>query len=91
MRKRFGQQLKLQRESLGMTQMDMALATDQTYFTFISAVENGKAKMPTKDIELWATALKLDRRLVAKAFLQAYDVDLYSVLFSDDALNKLRS
>jgi hypothetical protein len=73
-----------------MTQMDMALATDQTYFTFISAVENGKAKLPTKDIELWAEALQLDSRLLAQAFLQAYDVDLYGVLFKEDALNNLR-
>lgn len=73
-----------------MTQMDMALATDQTYFTFISAVENGKAKLPTKDIKLWADALQLDSQILAKAFLQAYDTDLYRVLFDSELVIDLR-
>lgn len=83
-RKAFGQRLKHRREQLGLTQMEMALATDQTYFTFISAVETGKTKLPTRDIEAWANALQVDVVLFAKAFVQAYDVSLYNALFDSD-------
>lgn len=81
-RKAFGQRLKHRREQLGLTQMEMALATNQAYFTFISAVETGKTKLPTQDIEAWATALKVDVSVFAKAFVQAYDVSLYNALFN---------
>ena len=83
-RKAFGQRLKHRREQLGLTQMEMALATNQAYFTFISAVETGKTKLPTQDIEAWATVLKVDINLFAKAFVQAYDVSLYNALFNSD-------
>lgn len=83
-RKAFGQRLKLKRESLELTQMEMAIATGQTYFTFISAVETGKAKLPTKDLPLWASALEVEVPTFARAFLQAYDLSLYEALYGND-------
>ena len=63
--------------------MDMALATGQTYFTFISAVETGKTKLPTKDIAIWAAALQVDVPTFAQAFVQAYDLALFEALYGN--------
>ena len=80
-RKAFGQRMKLVRLGRDMTQMDMAVATGQTYFTFISQIENGIAKIPTKDIELWAEALGVDTPDFAKSYLKATDEALFNAIF----------
>jgi transcriptional regulator with XRE-family HTH domain len=80
----FGQRLKARRSSLDMTQLELAQKVGQTYFTFISQVENGVAKIPTADIKVWATALDIDPEVLAKACLAAYDPDMHTLLFPMD-------
>lgn len=80
-RKAFGQRMKRVREDLQMTQLDMANSTDQVYFTFISQVETGSAKIPTKDLPKWAKALQLDTYEFAKSYLKAVDQHLFEAMF----------
>ena len=88
-RRGFGQRMKRVREDLQMTQLDMANATDQTYFTFISQVESGKAKIPTRDLSKWAKALKLDTYEFAKSYLKAVDQHLFEAIFEKDDHNTI--
>lgn len=81
-RKDFGQRMKRIRLEREMTQMDMAVATGQVYFTFISQIETGMAKIPTKDIGVWAKALGLDVSEFAKAYLKATDEHLFNAIFA---------
>jgi transcriptional regulator with XRE-family HTH domain len=80
-RKLFGQRMKSRRMELQLTQLDMATATGQTYFTFISNVENGGTKIPSKDLKLWADALELDLYDFTKAYLSAVDQHLFECLY----------
>jgi len=80
-RKYFGQKIKRRREDLQMTQLDLAKLTEQTYFTFISNIENGGTKIPSKDIQLWANALKVDLQAFTKSYLSAVDKTLFECLF----------
>jgi len=81
-RKRFGHKLKRHRESLQLTQMEMSKLTGQTYFTFISNVESGGTKIPSKDLRLWADALQVNINDFTKAYLCAVDQNLFECLFS---------
>ena len=81
-RKHFGHKLKRQRQSLQLTQMEMSKLTGQTYFTFISNVESGGTKIPSKDLRLWADALQVNINDFTKAYLSACDQNLFECLFS---------
>ena len=83
-RRQFGQRLKGRRGELGYTQLQFAELVGQQYFTFISQVENGVAKIPTDDLGLWADVLGLDPYEFAKAYLKAVDGGLYKALFNND-------
>ena len=80
-RKEFGQRMKAVRLGRDMTQMDMAIATGQAYFTFISQIENGVAKVPSRDVALWAAALDLNVADFAKSYLKACDENLFNAIF----------
>lgn len=88
-RRAFGQRMKRFREDLQMTQLDMAQRTDQTYFTFISQVESGKAKIPTRDLPKWAKALQLDTYEFAKSYLKAVDQHLFEAMFEPNDRNTI--
>lgn len=83
-RKMFGQRIKSRRRELQMTQLELAQATGQTYFTFVSNVEAGGTKIPSKDLHIWAKALNLPLNDFAKAYLSACDENLFNCLFSAD-------
>ena len=81
-RKLFGHKLKRRRESLQLTQLEMSKLTGQTYFTFISNVESGGTKIPSKDLRLWADALQVNISDFTKAYISACDQNLFECLFS---------
>lgn len=88
-RKRFGHNLKRRREDLQLTQLQMAKLTGQTYFTFISNVERGGTKIPSKDLRLWAESLQLDLHEFTKAYLSAADQNLFECLYSSTDRNTI--
>ena len=81
-RKIFGGRLKRRRQELQLTQLDVASATEQTYFTFISNVEAGGAKIPSKDLHLWAKILECDLQEFTKSYLAAVDPHLFGCLYA---------
>ena len=81
-RKQFGHKMKIKRMDLQLTQLDMAKLTGQTYFTFISNIENGGTKIPSKDIRLWAEALQVNLQDFTKSYLCAVDQTLFECLYS---------
>jgi transcriptional regulator with XRE-family HTH domain len=83
-RRAIGRLLKGLREKQGMTQNDMAKAVGQEYFTFVSQVETGAAKIPSKDIALWARVLGVKKEVLAKEALRHYDPDMFDALFTAD-------
>jgi transcriptional regulator with XRE-family HTH domain len=83
-RRAIGRLLKGLREKQGMTQNDMAKAVGQEYFTFVSQVETGAAKFPSKDIALWARVLGVKKEVLAKEALRHYDPDMFDALFTAD-------
>lgn len=80
-RRRMGQIIKALREREGMTQIEMAKAVGQEYFTFISQVETGQSKIPSRDIAIWARALAVQAEDLAKECLKHYDPLLFETLF----------
>lgn len=83
-RKRMGQIIKALREREGMTQIEMAKAVGQEYFTFISQVETGQSKIPSKDIAIWARALSVQAEALAKECLKHYDPLLFEAMFPNE-------
>jgi ribosome-binding protein aMBF1 (putative translation factor) len=81
-RRAMGRLLKGLRERAGMTQNELAKAVGQEYFTFISQVEGGAAKIPAKDIGIWAKALGVNTQDLAKEALRYYDPDIFDALFT---------
>jgi len=57
LRRAFGQWLKDQRETRGLTQADLGLKLDLKYYSFISQVENGIGRIPQELYAPWAAAL----------------------------------
>ena len=81
-RKNFGQMIQQRRQEIDMTQPELAEKTNQKFFTFVSNVENGRAKIPTVDLKIWARALKVNRNQFVQNYLFAADPPLYNALFS---------
>lgn len=88
-RKRMGAIIKSLREDSGMTQMDLAKAVGQEYFTFISQIETGGSKIPSKDIALWARALSVSAQELAKECLRHYDPMLFEALYPGESSDEL--
>jgi transcriptional regulator with XRE-family HTH domain len=87
-RKAMGRLLKGLRGKAGLTQNDMAKLVGQEYFTFISQVENGLAKIPSKDLALWARVLGVPKEALAKEALRYYDPDLFDALYTKEEQQK---
>jgi transcriptional regulator with XRE-family HTH domain len=81
LRKRGGKWLKEQRERAGFSQRELAKELELPYYTFISQVENGTARIPPEHYESWAAALKVPVGSFVRAMLKYYDPIVFDLLF----------
>ena len=81
MRREAGAWLKTLRGKAGLSQIELAEALGLKYYTFISQVENGFGRVPTKSMEAWSRALGQDAPAFAKKLLSYYDPEMYRLLF----------
>ena len=64
-----------------MTQRELAERLRLPYYTFISQVETGAARVPPESQVAWAKALGVDPQEFAKKLLSCYDPHTYKALF----------
>ena len=82
LRKVGGKWLKERREAVGLSQRDLANEVGLPYYTFISQVELGTARIPPEHYLVWATALKLPVANFVRTMLKYYDPVIFDLLFS---------
>ena len=64
-----------------LTQRALADKLNLSYYTFISQVETGTARVPPESQVAWAKALGVDPQEFAKKLLSCYDPHTYKALF----------
>ena len=64
-----------------LTQRALADQLKLPYYTFISQVETGTARVPPESQVAWAKALGVDPQEFAKKLLSCYDPHTYKALF----------
>ena len=64
-----------------LTQRALADKLKLPYYTFISQVETGTARVPPESQVAWAKALGVDPQKFAKKLLSCYDPHTYKALF----------
>jgi transcriptional regulator with XRE-family HTH domain len=69
LRRRFGNWLKVGRESANVTQLDLSRALGHNYVSMVSQVERGRSLIPAQDLAQWATALKVRPKEFAAKYL----------------------
>tara|TARA_Y100000593_G_scaffold33985_1_gene66703 strand:- start:580 stop:882 length:303 start_codon:yes stop_codon:yes gene_type:complete len=82
-RKEAGSQVRQWRLDQDLTQRDLAQKLGLDYYTFVSQVETGAARVPPEAIADWAKALNKDVRAFAKFLLRHYDPHTYAALFHE--------
>lgn len=81
-RKEAGQYVKSLRLEADMTQRELANILGLDYYTFISQVESGAARVPPESILAWASALNTDSAPFARRLLRHYDPHMHDAIFS---------
>ena len=85
LRKRGGKWIKVQREAVGLTQRELALAVGLPYYSFVSSIEVGSGKPPPELYEAFARALHMEPKDFAWAMLRYYDPWVFKALGGIDA------
>tara|TARA_R100000808_G_C2087393_1_gene109060 strand:- start:158 stop:460 length:303 start_codon:yes stop_codon:yes gene_type:complete len=80
-RQAVGKQLREWREQCDLTQRELSQKLGLNYYTFISQVETGSARVPPESMVAWAKALDQDLVEFAKVLLSHYDPHMFSALF----------
>jgi len=84
MRRLCGAYIRGLRIDAGLTQAQVAKALNYQYYTMISQVETGKARIPPEDYAKWASILGVDLRELAKTILFYMDPFTHHALFGGD-------
>jgi transcriptional regulator with XRE-family HTH domain len=80
-RREGGRWLKKVREAAGITQREVAAVCSFDYYTIISQIEAGKARIPPDRYAAYARALKMEPQDFVKELLRYYDPDAYRILW----------
>ncbi|AXI48904.1 XRE family transcriptional regulator [Sulfitobacter sp. SK012] len=80
LRKNLGSILQGRRKALGKTQAALAHEIGVEFYTFISQVEGGKARVPPDRIIAYARALKMAPAELAELIIKHYDPLTYEAL-----------
>jgi DNA-binding XRE family transcriptional regulator len=81
MRRQAGAYIKGLRSDAELTQQELARRLGLEYYTFVSQVENGTARVPPEAYKQWAEALKVELAAFVKTLLSYYDPHTYKALF----------
>jgi transcriptional regulator with XRE-family HTH domain len=81
LRRDAGLWLKQLRETLGLSQRDLAEMVGVEYYTFISQVESGRGRIPPDRYRVWAEALGVPARDFVMKLMRYYDPVTYRILF----------
>jgi transcriptional regulator with XRE-family HTH domain len=84
LRKDAGKWLKEKRQDAGLSQMALATHIGLKYYTFVSQVENGFGRVPSRSMGKWASALGIPPTLFARKLLAYYDPELHRLLFEKE-------
>jgi transcriptional regulator with XRE-family HTH domain len=84
MRMRLGAFLKEQRETAGMTQLDVAVLLDYGYPNMVSQIERGVSALPPHDLKVWAETLRMEPAALAKKWLYFVEPDIFASLYGSD-------
>ena len=90
LRKQAGAWLQDLRARAGLSQSELASRLGLKYYSFISQVELGKARLPSYLLLDWASALEIDPAELAESLLSLYEPTYYQVLFADRRQSKSR-
>lgn len=80
-RKEAGLYVRRLREKTELTQRELAMKLNFDYYTFISQVESGAARVPPESMELWAKVLEVPKQEFAKTLLRHYDPHMFEALY----------
>ena len=86
LRQEVGTWLKGLREAAGLSQTDLAKSLRIGYYTFISQVESGRARVPPAQIRAWAEALDVAPHVFAIHLFKHYDPVSYGLIFRDNTV-----
>lgn len=78
--------VKSLRAQQSLTQRDVAVALKLNYYTMISQIESGAARIPPDLYVPYAKVLKVDPALFVQKLLQYYDPYTYSALYGSKHL-----
>ena len=81
LRRRGGRWLKSRRESLGLSQSQLATLLGSDHYTFISQIEIGRRRLPHERYRDWANALEMDEKVFVREMLRFYDPIIFDVIF----------
>ncbi|MFN3326683.1 MAG: helix-turn-helix domain-containing protein [Bryobacteraceae bacterium] len=73
--------LKDRRLAAGLTQKQVADAMGIEYYTFVAAMEAGRARVPQEKYERYARLLKVPAVDLAKRVLRAEDPNAFRIIF----------
>jgi transcriptional regulator with XRE-family HTH domain len=79
-----GQWLRDLRETLGLSQRQLADKVSIEYYTFISQLECGHGRIPPNRYRIWAEALGVEAREFVRLLMHFYDPVTYQILFEGD-------
>lgn len=81
LRKEAGLWLKSLREKAGMTQMELSKKLDYGYYTMVSQIEGGKARIAPDKYLAYAQALSVNPQWFMRNLLRYYDPCCFELLF----------
>jgi transcriptional regulator with XRE-family HTH domain len=82
LRNRAGCWLRDLREKRGLSQRELARKVSAEYHTFISQLENGRARIPPDRYLVWAEALGIEPREFVRGLMSYYDPVTYDIIFA---------
>ncbi len=76
-RQEMGVLVKSLRVAAGLTQLDMCNLVGQKYISFISQIEQGRVRIPSADVWVYADVLGVDVHAFTKECVRHYELDSY--------------
>ncbi|MFC5039070.1 helix-turn-helix domain-containing protein [Tianweitania sediminis] len=81
--------LKELREAIGLSQREIASLAGFEYYTFVSQIETGAAKLPPAQMKRYAEIVKASPREFAITLLRHYEPHHYEMIFTDDLAKRI--
>lgn len=81
LRREGGRWLKERRESVGLSQRELANFVGAEYYSFISQLETGRGRIPPDRYKAWANALRMPVNSFVRETMRFYDPITYEILF----------